>query len=73
MEDLGASEGRESCLSFTSPKTIFKAVADGKHFRGFHEGPARIFQFRLVFYYWVFFFLAAWGSVERRGARVGAH
>lgn len=43
MEALSALEGRESLLSFISPKTIFKALAAGKHFGGFHEGPAYIF------------------------------
>lgn len=43
MEALGASEGRESLLSFMSPKTNFKALAAGKHFGSFHEGPAYVF------------------------------
>ena len=43
MEALGASEGRESLLSFMLPKTIFKAPAAGKHFGGFHERLACIF------------------------------
>lgn len=43
MEAVGALEGRESLLSFMSPKTIFKALAAGKHFGGFHEGLTCIF------------------------------
>lgn len=43
MEALGALEGRENLLSFMSLKTIFKALAAGKHFGGFHEGPACVF------------------------------